>query len=372
VESVRNRYEDAVGQAIILATMEEDRELDDKKGWICLDNGMFNIDTMETAPHGKHFLSTVQLPFSFDPDNPKPCPLWQKFLSETIQTENPIQQLQEFFGYCMTKEVRYETCLFMIGDGGDGKSTVQTLLRALCGKANCTSVPLDGLEDQFQRSALYKKLVNMSAEVGSNAMDSQFFKLIVSGDEISAAFKHKNTFDFEPFVKMVFAVNKMPKIMDNTDGFYRKILPISFKRQFLPGDPDRDPFLVDKLMEELPGIFGWAMAGLARLRQRGCFDVDCDETLQLVSEYRRQNSPIFAFVQDCLAIGETYTAGKEDLYKAYKAYCGENGYGASHRENFLADLRRTVKAVKNTRPRVNGERVQSLAGVGLVLKGSTL
>lgn len=367
VEAKSERYSDAVNQAISLATIPDHRNMDDRPEWICLLNGMFNITTFDLVPHDRDFLSSVQIDINFDPDKPPDPPKrWLQFLSETIQTEGPIMQLQEFYGYCLTRETRYETCLFTIGDGGDGKSTAQRVLRALCGRQNCTAVSFDGLEDQFQRSSLYNKLVNMSSEVGGKAMDSEFFKRIISGDEISAAFKHKNAFDFEPFCKLVFAVNKMPKILDNTDGLYRRLLIIYFKQQFLPGDPNRDPHLEAKLLAELPGIFGWALAGLVRLRERGCFDVNHEETLRMVSDYRRQNSPIFAFAQDQLLVGKEYRAEKTNLYKTYKSYCSLNGYGAVHRENFFADLRRAIKGLKNTKPTVDGKRIPHLEGVGLV------
>ena len=45
------------------------------------------------------------------------------------------------------------------------------------------------LDDQFYLSRLVDKLLNMSTEVESKAMQSQEIKAIVSGDPISASFK---------------------------------------------------------------------------------------------------------------------------------------------------------------------------------------
>lgn len=366
-ESVQSRYEDAVKQAILLSTVPDGRAVNDRPDLQCLQNGMFNLDSYELTPHDKDHLSTIKIDLAFNPDAPPPCPRWQRYLAETVQTPGAIEQLQEFFGLCLTRETRYEMALFMIGDGGDGKSTAQKVLRALVGAENCTSVSFDGLEDQFQRALLYNKLINLSSEVGGKAMDSEYFKKIISGDSITAAFKHKDGFEFEPFVKLVFAVNKMPKVIDSSDGLYRRILPIWFKRQFLPGDPARDPHLIEKLLAELPGIFGWSLAGLARLRRRGTFDLSLPETQELLAGYRRQNSPVYAFVEFCCVTGDDYEASKEDLYKAYRTFCANGGYGAVHRENFFQDLRRAVKTLRNCRPRgENGERLNKVRGIGLV------
>jgi putative DNA primase/helicase len=369
-ESNKGRYDDAVSQAVILSTIPSGRSVNDREGWICLKNGMFNVDTLELAPHKKDYYATIQVNVHFNPDKPKNCPRWLKFLQETIQTKEPIEQLQEFYGYCLTRETRYEMCLITIGDGGDGKSTAQRVLRHLVGADNCTSVSFDGLEDQFQRVSLYNKMINLSSEVGGRAMDSEYFKKIVSGDSITASFKHKDNFEFVPYAKLVFALNKMMKIIDNSDGLYRRLLPIHFKRQFLPGDPARDPHLEEKLIAEDEGIFAWALVGLERLRKRGCFDLSCDETQALLKGYRRQNSPIYAFVEDCCVVGAAFETSKEDMYKQYKAYCAANGFGAVHRENFWIDLRQVVKNIKLSRPRIAGERIRSVKGVGLLAASS--
>lgn len=368
-EAQKSRYADAVDQALHLCTMPDGRKINDCEGWICLKNGMFNIGTFELQPHRKDFYATFQVAVDFDPDHPEGCDRWRSFLSETVQTKPVIEQLQEFFGYCLTRETRYEMCLVKIGDGADGKSTVQKILRAMCGAENCTSVGFDALEDQFQRTMIYNKMVNMSSEVGGQVMESQYFKKIVSGDPITGSYKHKDGFEFVPFVKLVFAVNRMMKVKDNSDGWYRRLLPIWFKRQFLPGDPARDPHLEIKLLAEINGIFAWALVGLERLRQRGGFDMNIQETQDILNEYKRMNSPVHAFVEDCCLIGgPDMFAARTDLYRAYVSYCGRFGFGAMHSENFYNDIKGVVKGLRNHRPRLSdGGRPRGFSGIGLVV-----
>ena len=371
-EAVQSRYNDSVNQAVILSAIEHGRKVNDREHWICLKNGMFNLDTFELAPHHRDYCSTIQINVDFDPQTPPPCERWLRYLQETIQTAGPIMQFQEFFGYCLIRDTRFEKGLFMLGDGADGKSTALRVLRAMVGPQNCTSVGFDGLDDQFQRVSLYEKLVNISTEVGHQAMDSEYYKKIVSGDEINAAFKHKDTFDFRPYAKLVFAVNRMPKVVDNSDGFYRKVMPILFKRQFMEDDPSCDPYLDRKLLDELNGIFGWALAGLIRLKKQNGF-TRCPETDRLIDEYRRQNNPVQCFVEDRCILGhenEVY-AEKKDLYSAYRGYCGEKGYGAVHDQNFFRELRIVMKNMAKRlveyRKREGDERVRCVKGIGLVV-----
>ncbi len=363
-ESTTNRVNDAASQARILSTIPYGRKLNDDPNMICLQNGMFDLKTMKVEPHRKDHYSSILIDLEFDPHKPADCNRWQLFLKETVQTDAAIMQLQEFFGYCLTRETRYEKCLIMLGDGGEGKSKAQMVLRAMCGQENCTSVSFDALEDQFQRSHLYGKLLNMSSEVGGKAMDSEFFKRIVSGDSITAAFKHKDSFDFVPYAKLVFSLNKMPKVLDNSDGLHRRLLPVRFKRQFLEDDPDRDPHLDDKLLAELSGVFAWSLVGLARLRKQGGF-TNCEETKGLLADYQRLNNPVYCFVEDWCELGQFQKESKVNLYGQYKKYCRINGCGPKNSQNFLNDLRLVVKNLSNTRPTVEGKRVPCLNGISL-------
>lgn len=363
-ESDQARVKNAVFQAKRLSVLPHGRKINEANDWVCLQNGMFNLSTFEIRPHDKDYFCTFQLPFSFDPDRAGRCDRFLQYLDETIQTPGPIMQIQEFAGYCLTPEVRYEKALLLLGPGADGKSKFMSILEALVGPDNCSAVSFQDLEDQFHRSYLYNKLLNISTEVGSKAMESAYFKAIVSGDPISAAFKHQDIFHFRPRCKLVFAGNRLPRILDNSDGPFRRLLPITFKKQFMEDDPQRDPKLLEKLLEELPDIFQWALVGLHRLWEQGRF-TDCDETRKLLLEHRRANNPVLCFVEDECTVAEYESAGKADLYKRYKSYAASSGYSTMGKENFFRELYAAVANLKQLRLRVDGDRSYFISGIGL-------
>lgn len=363
-EAQQSRVKDAVFQAKALSVLPHDRKLNDQTDWTCLENGMFNLRTMEIRKHDKDFYASFCLPFAFDPDRAGRCERWLQYLDQNIQTRGPIMQAQEFAGYCLTPEVRYEKALLLLGPGADGKSKFISILEALVGADNCSAVSFQDLEDQFHRSSLYGKLLNISTEVGSRAMESAYFKAIVSGDPISAAFKHQDAFHFRPNCKLVFAGNRLPRILDNSDGPFRRLLPIAFKRQFFEEDPDCDTSLLEKLLAELPDIFQWALVGLHRLWAQGRF-TDCDETRNLLIEHRRANNPVLCFVEDECDIGEFQEVSKKEIYKRYKTYAGSSGYSIMGMENFFRELYAAVNNLKQLRLRKDGERSYYLTGIGL-------
>lgn len=363
-EAQKGRIEDASFQARMLCMIPEGRKINDREGFFCVENGMYSIDEDKLFDHAQEFYTTYMFPVTYGPEIVPICKRWLQFLEETIQTPEVIAQIQEFFGYCLTPSTAFEKCLLCLGPGADGKSTLLKILRALVGPKNCAAVNIEDLDDQFQRSSLYGKLLNISTEVGSKAMESKIFKAIVSGDSIQAAFKHENSFEFEPTCKMAFAANRFPRVLDNSDGFFRKILPVQFKRQFLVGG---DKHLLDALKAELSGIFHWALIGRQRLWEQQEF-TDCEETNRIMLDYRRSNNPVLCFAEDELEFGDpadpTYEVPKKDLYSLYEAYCKEKGYQRFSEENFFRELRAAKHNLEQCYPRTgNGRREYRLKGV---------
>jgi putative DNA primase/helicase len=359
IEAKKNRVLDALYQIKKKCTLPDGRELNDYKNMVCVNNGMLHLKTLKLKPHDKRYLSTYKLNVDFDPDAGMQCDRFLQFLDENVQTEGAIAQLQEFAGYCLTRDTRYAKFLLLLGPGSDGKSTFLMLLKELVGSDNCSAVSFKDLEDQFHRSSLYNKLLNISTEVGSRALESSYFKAITTGDLVSAAFKHQNVFTFNPYCKLAFAANKLPRVLDNSYGFFRRILPVRFKRQFIT---DADPRLSDKLKDELSGIFYWAIIGLHRLWTQEGF-TDCDETRSLMMEYNRFNNPVLCFIEDKCEVGENCNISKTDLYDNYRSYCSEGGYIAKNREGFFKELYSALSNLKTYRPRKNGLRQYRISGI---------
>lgn len=363
-ESQQSRVNDAVFQATMLSTIERDRSVNDMQEWICLKNGMFNLDTHELKPHDKEFYSTLQVNVSYDSDSTKTCSRWLKYLDETVKTQEAIMQLQEFMGYCLTWDTSLSKCLILIGKGGDGKSQYLKILRELVGPENCSAVAFQDLEKDFSRSSLYMKSVNISTEIGKDVLKSPYFKAIVTGDPIDGCFKHKDSFTFTPTVKLAFAANDLPKVLDNSDGFFRRLLPVHFKTQFLENDSKTDPDLFDKLKAELSEIFMWALVGLERLRKQKRF-TKSEETDDIIMNYRRLNNPVVCFVEDECIVDSVHSIKKKDLYDSYESYCSDGNYRCFSKENFFKELYAALSNIKQSRMSVEGKREYYVKGIQL-------
>lgn len=286
---------DAANMICKLSTLPLGRIMNDHPDLICIENGMLNLNSGDMLSHEKDYFASYMLPVSFNPKAIADCPRWKKFLEESVCDAEIIRELQKFFGYCLTRETKYERMLIMEGPGGDGKSTLLKVLKALVGAKNCTHIPMGRLDDQFYLSKLVGKLLNMFSEIEAKAMQSQEIKALVSGDPISASFKNETPFDFEPYCKLAYSTNKLPKMLDNSDGFFRKIMIVKMTRQFVKtGDADIDLF--GQLLAELPGIFAWALNGLAILREDGGFQASASMQANL-DEYKTINNNVLYFIK---------------------------------------------------------------------------
>jgi putative DNA primase/helicase len=305
-----------------LSTLPIGRRMNDHSDLICLQSGMFNLKTGELTPHDKSYFSTYMLPIDFNPQKVPDCLLWKASLEQWVKDTGSIRELQKFAGYCLTRETRYERMLMLLGPGGDGKSTWMNIMRQMVGPDNCSHIPMGRLEDQFYLSRLVDKLINMGTEVESKAMQSMEMKAIVSGDTLCASFKNQTPFDFDPFCKLIYSTNRLPKILDNSDGFFRKIMIVKFEGQFVKNNA-ADIFLKDKLLDELPGIFAWALAGLVMLQEdKGFLDTPLmKETLQ---EYKQMNNNVLYFIQKHVVSDPSSKVLKSScgkLKSAYEQYC---------------------------------------------------
>lgn len=346
-EASSARAYDAANIVRDLAVLTHGRKMNDQPEWICLKNGMFNIRTEELVPFNQDFNASFQIGVEYDPhkeDGYNPLD-WFKFLMESIGNGEVIREIQKFFGYCLTRQTRYEKALILLGPGGDGKSTLLDILQAMVGEENCSNISLGTLEDQFYRSCLVDKLVNVSAEIEARAFSSDVFKAIVSGDRISASFKHQTPFDFRPFCKLAFSSNRQPRILDNSDGFFRKVIIVEMKQQFaMKGKADL--FLREKLLAELSGIFAWALEGLKLLQDEGF--TNPTPIAESLADYRRTNNPVVCFVEDCVEFDtDTWPKrSKAEVYQAYKKYCLGFGYRPQGEVHFGKELHRLLPGLR--------------------------
>ncbi len=299
-----------------------------KSPLICLQNGTLNPLTGELHVHDSENYLTNGVDIKYAPH--AKCELWLQTLDEIFAPDSDkgekIQLLQEFIGYCLIPDTRLHKFLWMVGAGGNGKSLILAVLNEVIGKANICHAQIERLQEKFVRAELQGKLVNISSEMSAQATISDgYLKQIVAGDIIEAERKYERPFSFKPYARLIGATNVLPRLLDHSDGFFRRAMILRLNRQFAESEQDKQR--ESKLMAELPGILNWCVAGLQNLLGRSHFVLPTSSQAE-VEGYRVNSDPVRQFseelLQPCTDKSDWVASG--DLYQAYREWSSANGY----------------------------------------------
>lgn len=292
-------------------------------GLLCLRNGVFNFGTDETFAHSDQLFLTHMV--DIDYDKHATFPIWLETLEDILPDPASRLLLQKYAGYSLTSDVHHQKCLYLYGPGGNGKSTIIKVIRALVGAKNCGALSLKDLSSHFMLHKVRGILANFTNEIDSAFVNSDGpFKQIVDGSMITADVKYKEAIEFEPFCKLWIASNSILSSKDTSDGFLRRFLFLDFP-VCLTNSEKLDEHRADKIIEkELSGVLNWAIEGLRLLNQEGFKPLpDCHHRLRKTT--RSKIHPRSDFFN--LYLMEKYGSfvKLQDVVQAYNNYALDMG-----------------------------------------------
>ena len=355
-EKIQGRMTDNVFKILADETYVNEELWDRNPLLINCRSGMVGIETGETIPHDPKYLSRVQLPVNYDPHRESVS--WFEFLKDIFpeDVEDPKNLrtymikhylLQQWFGYCLLRDNRFHKALFLYGTGGNGKSTVIEVLQAMVGETNTSNLSLSDLCHRFKIQHLFGKMVNLATETGSRdplAMD--VFKTIIAGEKISAERKFGDVFDFRPYSKFCVSMNDTPVISDKSYGLERRLIVLSFNRRIEKHEVI--PNMKEKLIEEIDGIFTWAVRGLQDLLKRNGFFIG--ETIgEDTEQFMKTINPLLIFGEECCEFRKDYEVEPQSLWDQYKSWCEQGKNRPLGRNNFYNQVLAQYPSVKKDR-----------------------
>lgn len=313
-----------------------DLSLQEKK--INLNNGV--LDLAHSPPrlleHAPEYQFTYVSDFDYDPK--AEAPQFEAFLEDVCSgNQENIRVIKEFFGYAMFSTTNFlHKALFLVGDGANGKSVLLEIMRYVFGENNTTSVSIDDLAKDTHKTRLFGKSLNLSGETGMKSLlKSEEFKKIVSGDMITARDLYEQAVEFVPRVKMVVACNELPQITDRSSGTTRRMLVVKFRKNYEEMGTV-DPFLVEKLKPEAPGILNILIKSYSELMERRIL-ITPQESKELLYEHRLENDSVLSFCKFNILDepGEDAFVSCSHLYDSYKAYCEDSGLKPLNKVRFF-------------------------------------
>lgn len=301
---------------------------------IAFRNGILNLDTMELLPFSPEYVVTNKIPWDYNPHAEDPD---ADAVLDRISCNDPDIRslLEECIGYCFYRKNVIQKAFILLGDKSNGKSTFISVLNRILGNDNVSAMDLKNLGDRFSKATLFKKLANIGDDISDEFIpDASLFKKIVSGDRIQAEFKGQQLFEFNPFVKLIFSANNMPRIKDDTGAVQRRLVIIPFQAVFTEDDPDFDPDIKRKLFKQsaMEYFIKIGVAGLKKVLEQKHFTKSRKVQKEL-DDYNRQNHPELLFFEE-LEEFEVLNHETKEVYARYNAFCSENGFTAKGQAKF--------------------------------------
>ncbi len=285
-------------------------------------NGVYNLRTNEFRAGLPEDRISKQLGVPYDAA--AECPRWLHFLYSVFDGDSDlVKYIQRTMGYCLTG-ITTEQCFFMAyGRGSNGKSTfLVTLDRVFGDYAHTTDVRTFTLGNDgvvYELAQLNGRRLILTSEAKTRtALNEQVLKNFTGGEKIEAQHKYGHPFSYRPVGKIWFAVNHMPKVEDESVGFWRRVRMIPFTRTF-----PQDRTFGERLLEEVPGILNWAIEG-CRIWQADGLNAPAS-VVSATEAYQQAEDPVQGFIDEKCIVGPEFRCSASGLYQSYASWARANG-----------------------------------------------
>ncbi|MFL9906815.1 DNA primase family protein [Paraburkholderia sp. RL17-337-BIB-A] len=310
-------------------------------GYVHAANGSLVLEPADPALGLRHVLGC-----NYDTGAP-PAKRFIAFIRTILPDEAVRQRVQEYIGYTLTADARYQRAQFWLGGGANGKGVLANIVQALHGKPE--AVQLDALEG-FRLSVLAGASLIYCDEVPRGRINEQLLKSMIAGERIQVDRKYRDPISIHVRGKWLVLGNHLPTITDHSAGFWRRwdIVPFSVT---IP-DASQDPILAERIIaEELSGVLSWALEGLSRLQARGAFDPSVPAAMAgLMKEAKSETNSVQAWFDDCaIAIDVEHNVTKENVYDHYRDWCARNGLSAMASPQYWTRMRDIVPVEESRR-----------------------
>lgn len=286
--------------------------------YIAFRNGIFNTATNELEEYRTDLVLTNKINWDYNPNAYNE--VVDRVLNQLACNDSQVRLLiEEVIGYTFYRRNELRKAFVMKGKRHNGKSTFIDMMRQLLGEHNTSSLDLTDLSHEYKAAGLKGKLANLGDDIEDDFIaNGGIFKKVVSGDRINVNVKHRDPFEFNPYCKVIFSANSIPRIGRGRDAaaVLDRLVIIPFNGEFNKNNASFDPFIKYKLrgqdcMEYLVKI---GLEGLERVLKNHAFTMN-EEIETELNEYEETLNPIITFFSE---IGDGLE--NEPTKKAYRRY----------------------------------------------------
>ena len=326
--------------------------------YIAFNNGILDITTGQLLPFDPKLYVTNRIPWNYEPAAYDETA--DKMLDRIACKDPDVRALlEECIGYCFFRRNELRKAFILTGGKRGGKSTYLDCIKAILGESNVSSLDLKEVGDRFSTAMMFGKLANIGDDIGDDfLMGSQvaMFKKVVAGNRIKAERKGQDPFDFDPYVKLLFSANEIPRMRDRGNAVLDRLIIIPFNAVFDKSQEDYDPFLKYKLVEREPVqyLIRVGIEGLKRVLDESHGFTQAVVVKEKMQEYEEENNPILAFLKDLDIEVDIIGEPTSDVYRRYSLFCHENGLTPVGNKVFGKQLF-SLLGIESVQKKINGK-----------------
>jgi phage/plasmid-associated DNA primase len=237
------------------------------------------------------------------------------------------------------------------GQGGTGKGTCSSIMKAMLPSSRLTNLYLDQLVEPSFACKLMDARVNFTGEVDKRKkVPLKALFNMSGGGTVAARDLYKSSVEFKNSCAFVVSTNNffhLDSVGSETERRFADTIVEFFKK-----NDSQDDYLEDRIIDRELGLaLTWAMKGVQLFLTHGLVT---GHSRELYSRWTSGVDPVALFVEECLRF--TYPRDWFDqaaAWKKYKEFCLEAGYREGNKGDFFTEL---LKYPKLRSERSNGVR----------------
>lgn len=306
----------------VLRMEAHQEQFDNRLTVIHFQNGTYDLENYFTQ---QKFPCRYRLPVNFNPSAGEPVK-WLDFLNQLLEPED-ILTLQEYMGYCLIPTTKAQKMLMIIGRGGEGKSRIGYVMKALLG--DCMNVgSLAKVEtNAFARADLEHLLLMVDDDLKMEGLPgTNYIKSIISAElPMDLERKGKQSYQGKLNVRfLAFGNGSLQALNDRSHGFFRRQIILQAKPR--PTDRVDDPYLGSALLAEKEQIMLWAIKGLFRLIERDFQFTISRSAMDNLKDAVAQSNNIVSFMESngYFIFSADGSVTSRRLYQTYVDWCEDN------------------------------------------------
>lgn len=271
-----------------------------------------------------------------------PTPIWNRFLEQITANDHALlSYLQRVCGYFLTGDTTEQAMFFGYGTGANGKSVMLNTVSSILGGEYHTSAPIETfIASQYDRHPTElanlrgARLVTSSETEQGRRWAEARLKLLTGGERISARFMRQDFFEFTPQFKLFIIGNHKPRLRTVDEAIRRRFHLIPFTVTIPKAQ--RDPFLMERLRPEWPGILNWMVRGCLEWQRIGLKAPD--SVLRATEAYMAEEDHMTQWFNACCRRSANAFTSSTELYMSWQAWAQANDIDAGGSKQFSQRL----------------------------------